>query len=125
VLVDVDRLEHGLPDLLLSRKVSYNSPSSGDLNHLTHLSFDVYGVGNIADVVVNYELYRVGVNGESDPLIDAGSGSNGVVLDENGQPIRTGLALTRMASLTTSTSLMMAEVTAVCIFNPATTSIMP
>jgi hypothetical protein len=75
-------------------KVAYNSPGSGELNHLTNLSFDVHGVGNIENVIVRYQLFRNGINGAPDTLIDVGTRSTSVVLDEHGQPIKTGLKLT-------------------------------
>ncbi|WP_207541108.1 Ig-like domain-containing protein [Sabulicella rubraurantiaca] len=74
-------------------KVTYNSPGSGDLNHLTHLSFDVYGIGNIENVTVKYELYRFGMNGEA-VLIDTGSRTTANALDEYGAVSKTGLKLT-------------------------------
>jgi hypothetical protein len=70
-------------------KVAYNSPGAGDLNHLTHLSFDVYGVGNVENVVVRYELYR-----QDGTLIDTGMRSTAVALDENGVVAKSGLKLT-------------------------------
>jgi hypothetical protein len=52
----------------------------------------VYGVGNVANVTVKYELYRKGPTG--DILIDTGTRSTSQALDEFGKVVKDGLTLT-------------------------------